>query len=319
MIEIDGSYGEGGGQVIRTALSLSAITQKPIHIFNIRAGRPNPGLQPQHLMCAKAVRNISRGTLNAELQGLELTFTPGPIVAGKYEFDIGTAGSVSLVMQTVLPILLFGSKKSEVTIKGGTHVMKSPSSDYIGEVFLPALRKFGPEVQFETKKIGFYPKGGGEISFSCVPTPLKGQTFFEKDSHVRVRIRSSGLPPLVGVREKKIFVQNKIEHVQVFDDASLSVGNAILAWKGFNGSYSLGEKGKPAEKVAHDCLDFLKQQTEEVDSHLADQLLLYAALAEGKTQFTASEITEHFKTNVWVIQKFLDKKIEVKEKEVLLS
>ena len=319
MIEIDGSYGEGGGQVIRTALTLSAITQKPVHITNIRAGRPNPGLQPQHLMCAKAVRNISRGILTAELQGTELTFTPGPIVAGKYEFDIGTAGSVSLVMQTVLPILLFGKKQSEVTIKGGTHVMKSPSSDYVERVFLPALRKFGPEVTMHTHTIGFYPKGGGEITFLCEPTSLNGQTFFEKDSHVQVLIRSSGLPPLVGIREKKIFVQNKIEHVNNYDDPALSIGNAITAWKGFNGSYVLGEKGKPSEKVAQECLDFLNAQDSEVDLHLADQLLPYAALGKGETRFTTSEITEHFKTNVWVIQKFLDRKIEIKGKEIIVT
>src|SRR3989338_8277796 len=151
MIEIDGSHGEGGGQVIRTAMSLSAITKKPVRIFNIRAGRPNPGLQAQHLTAAKAMRNVCRGTSeHAELQSSELVFHPGEIVGGRYDFNIGTAGSVTLVAQTLIPILLFAEKKSELSITCGTHVIRSPSSDYFEKVFLPAIGNMDVHAECET-------------------------------------------------------------------------------------------------------------------------------------------------------------------------
>src|SRR3989338_8509896 len=155
MIEIDGSHGEGGGQVIRTAMSLSAITKKPVRIFNIRAGRPNPGLQAQHLTAAKAMRNVCRGTSeHAELQSSELIFHPGEIVGGRYEFNIGTAGSVTLVAQTLLPILLFAKKESKIKIIGGTHVIRSPSYDYFEKIFLPAITRFGVEANAKIIKPG---------------------------------------------------------------------------------------------------------------------------------------------------------------------
>lgn len=167
MIEIDGAYGEGGGQSIRSSLTLSAITKKPVRIFNIRAGRPNPGLQMQHLTAAKAVRNVCRGTLTgAELHSTELTFEPGEIIGGEYEFNIGTAGATTLVAQTVLPIALFGNKKSNFLIHGGTHVMKSPGYDYFENVFIPAISKFGVKTVSELVKTGYYPKGGGLIKVS---------------------------------------------------------------------------------------------------------------------------------------------------------
>ena len=317
MIEIDGSYGEGGGQIIRTALSLSAITQKAVSIKNIRAGRSKPGLAAQHLMACKAVRNVCRGTLSgAEIGSTELKFEPGPIVGGKYEFDIGTAGSVTLVAQTIIPILLSASKESELRIVGGTHVMKSPGYDYFERVFLPAVRLFGLEIESKMLKPGYYPKGGGVITIGLKPSLLKGVKLWDRSENIEVLIRLSGLPVGIAIREKKIFVQNDIEKVYVRQDEALSVGNAVTAWSGYRGAYVLGEKGKRAEEVAQEAVDFIKNESEDVDLHLADQLLIYGALAKGETRYRTSQISEHLRTNAYIISKFLDRKIEIGDNEV---
>ena len=309
-IEIDGSYGEGGGQIIRTALSLAAITQKPVRISKIRANRSNPGLQPQHLMACKAVRNICRGTLSgAEIGSRELSFEPGQIVGGKYEFDIGTAGSVTLVAQTVLPILLHASKGSQVRITGGTHVLKSPSYDYFEKVFVPALRNFGPIVECRMLKPGYYPKGGGVMEFALEPLRLHGCTEWGGNEEVQALIRLSGLPESIAIREKKIFVQNGFGKIFIRQDEALSVGNAVTAWKGFRGAYVPGEKGKRAETVAQEALDALLSETGDVDLHLADQLLIYAALAAGQTRYSTSRISEHLRTNAYIVSRFLDGQI----------
>jgi len=310
MIDIDGSHGEGGGQVIRTSMTLSAITGKAVAISNIRANRPNPGLQAQHLTACKAVRNVCRGTLShAEVGSTELSFEPGPIVGGKYEFDIGTAGSVTLVAQTLLPILLRAAKESELRIIGGTHVMKSPGYDYFERVFVPAIARFGVEVGCRMIRPGYYPRGGGEIEVTVKPCVLRGCTSWPQNDDTEVLIRLSGLPVLIAIREKKIFVQNKIEDVRTRQDEALSLGNALTAWRGFRGAYVLGEKGKRAETVAQEALDALSAEKKDVDLHLADQLLLYAALAEGKTSYSTSTVSEHLKTNAYIISKFLDRKV----------
>ncbi|MDD5171843.1 MAG: RNA 3'-terminal phosphate cyclase [Candidatus ainarchaeum sp.] len=312
IILIDGSHLEGGGQIIRTSMTLSAITQKPVRITNIRANRPNPGLQAQHLTACKAVRNVCRGTLTgAEIGSKELTFEPGPIVGGKYEFDIGTAGSVTLVAQTLIPILLGASKESELRVIGGTHVMKSPGYDYFERVFIPAIAMFGASVEARMLKPGYYPKGGGIVELDVKPTKLHGCTSWIQEDNIQVLIRLSGLPTAIAIREKKIFVQNNIGTVMVRENEALSVGNAITAWKGFRGAYALGEKGKRAEIVAQECLDALKVEKNDVDMHLADQLLIYAALADGVTRYTTSRISDHLRTNAYIISKFVDRKIGI--------
>lgn len=310
MIFIDGEYGEGGGQIIRTALSLSAITGKAVTIGNIRAKRPSPGLAMQHLTGARAVRSICRGTLDgAEVGSTKLTFSPGKIVGGKYKFDIGTAGSVTLVAQTIIPILLHAEKKSQVRIIGGTHVMKSPGYDYFEKVFVPAIRRFGADVETKMINAGYYPRGGGIIDIGICPSKLKGMDFWPVVDHIAAIISLAGLPESIAIREKKIFVQEEIEEVRIRMENSLSAGNSVTAWRGCKGSYSLGEKGKRAEIVAKECLNNLMKEAGDVDLHLADQLLIYAALAEGKTEYATSEISSHMETNAHVISKFLERKL----------
>ena len=314
MIEIDGSHGEGGGQIIRTALTFSAITKKPVRITNIRANRPNPGLRMQHLTSARAVRSVCRGTLTgAELGSMELAFEPGEIVGGRYEFDIGTAGSVTLVAQTLLPILLGAAKESELHIIGGTHVMKSPGYDYFERVFVPAIALFSAQVETKLVKPGYYPRGGGQIDVGVKPSKLHGCTSWPDGEEVQALVRISGLPEGIAIREKKIFVQNEITKVFIRSDEALSLGNAVTAWKGLRGAYVLGEKGKRAETVAQEALDALNAEKGDVDLHLADQLLAYAALAEGSTSYSTNAISSHFSTNAEIIKKFVDRKIETGE------
>jgi len=317
MIEIDGSQGEGGGQMIRTSLSLSAITGKAVKIRGIRAGRPNPGLAAQHLTAAKSVRKVCRGALEgAEIGSKGLVFEPGKIVGGIYDIDIGTAGSATLVAQTLIPILLHAEKPSILRITGGTHVMKSPGYDYLQEVFFPAINKFGAGVEGELIKPGFYPKGGGQINIRIKPGPLWGCGSWRKEDYIRAIIRVCGLDKSIAIREKKIFVQRGIEHVFIREDASLSVGNSITAWKGFRGAYVLGERGKRAEIVAQEALEALDCEQEQVDRHLADQLLIYAALSEGESSYSTSVETAHLLTNRDVISRFLDREIEIESGRV---
>ncbi|MFH1685508.1 MAG: RNA 3'-terminal phosphate cyclase [Candidatus Micrarchaeota archaeon] len=317
MIEIDGSKGEGGGQIIRSALSLASITGKKVRIYNIRAGRNNPGLRPQHLMACNSVRKICRGTIEgAELGSTELIFSPGKIVGGKYEFNIGTAGSVILVAQTILPILISAQKKSQIRIIGGTHVMKAPSYDYFEKVFATAIKRFGVQMDCKMIKTGFYPKGGGIIEFSIEQVELHGCKNWTSDDEIQAIIRIAGLDQSIAIREKKIFVQNKIENVKIQEEQSLSVGNAITCFKGLRGSYVPGEKGKRAEIVAQEALDNLNKETAEVDLHLADQLVIYGALAKGETEYSTSELSSHLRTNIDVVSRFLDRKIEIKENKI---
>ena len=321
MIEIDGSFGEGGGQIIRTSLSLSAITQTPIKITNIRANRKNPGLQPQHLMCAKAVRNISRGTLDgAEIGSKELLFHPGPIVGGKYDFDIGTAGSTILLAQTILPILLFATKASQIHLVGGTHNPFAPTYEYFENVFLSALTEFGVNSSSKLIKAGYYPSGGGEIAIFIEPTLPNGAVSFPRSFDVRAIISiSKSLDKLIAVREKKIFVQNSIENVSIYEQDSLSPGNAMTCFRGLCGSCSIGEKGKRAEVVATEALDSLKSETADVDVHLADQLLLYAFLAKGETKYSTSSFSKHFETNLSIIKKFIKRDFSIDKKNNSIS
>lgn len=327
MIEIDGSIGEGGGQVLRTALSLSCILRKPVRIFNIRAGRSKPGLQPQHFTGVDALAKIC----NAKVSGLaggsvELTFEPGGINGGEYRFDVGTAGSVILVAQTVLPVLLFGKEKGTVAITGGTHVMRAPNAHYFGNVFLPAIGRFGARAKMELVKYGFYPKGGGEVKLEIEPGGgLIGTEFLGNEGNeVNGIVCSGNLPLHVSEREKAEVLKHfpeaevKIENVR----GVANPGNAVTLWKGFLGGSALGEIRKSAELVAQEACAELKREIESgacVDRHLADQLLLYAALAKGGSRLRASELTLHAETNMGIIEKFTGRKFEVEGNLVSVS
>ena len=316
-IEIDGSLGEGGGQICRTALSLSALTGKSLNIYNIRAGRDAPGLKPQHVACARAVRSIARGTLEGAEEGSdELRYSPVQIYGGDYEFDIGTAGSTVLLAQAILPLLFASSKKSTIRIRGGTHVPKAPTFEYFERVFLPALSVFGLQAKCTIGRAGFFPRGGGEITLEVNPGAPKPVTYWPRESITRAILTYSNLPLKVPIREKKIMITNDINEVYIREYEATDPGNAVLLWKGFCGSAVLGKKGLRSEEVSQIAIEELENEKDaEVDRHLADQLLLYAALA-GKTRFKTSLISKHTETNIYVIEKFLGKKFFTEGNEV---
>ena len=310
-IEIDGEYGEGGGQIIRTSLSLSAITGIPVQIKNIRAGRKPTGLKPQHIAAAKAVRSICRGKLEGAEEGSrEIAYFPGEIYGGKYEFNIGTAGSATLVAQTILPILFSASKKSRVTIIGGTNVPKAPPFEYFERMFLPALSLFGLQAKCSMEKAGYFPRGGGKITIELEPGKPKPVSYWPRESVPKAIISRSNLPLHIAIREKKVFLNNGIEEVYLREHEALDPGNSVFLYRGFVGASVLGQRGLRSEMVSQIAIDALAEEGDvDVDHMLADQLLIYAALA-GKTSFKTSRISKHTETNMHVIEKFLGKRFQ---------
>lgn len=324
-IEIDGSFGEGGGQILRTALSLSCITGHTLRLFNIRKRRKKPGLMAQHITCVKAVGSICNAQVKGDEKGsTELTFIPSSIRPGKYVFDIKTAGSCSLVFQSLLPPLLLAGSESHVTVKGGTHVPFSPSYHYLSEVFLPMLDRIGIHVESLIRTYGFYPKGGGDVFFVISPADkILGLNLDERGTLKAINGYSgvSRLPRSIAERQKKSVMQNLMSLnavVKTLDVPSPGEGTFVFlkgeyenASAGFS---SLGKKGRPAEEVgkeaAEEFTDFHKSSA-CLDPHLADQIVIYLSLAQGESSFTTSCITGHLRTNLWVINRFLDMRYEI--------
>lgn len=332
MIKIDGSFGEGGGQILRTALALASVLRKPFLIYHIRKGRKKPGLLAQHLTGVRAVAKITRAEREGEEFGSgRLLFRPKEILAGNYEFDVaeerGSAGAVTLVTQSILPILFFAGKESAVTLKGGTHVPFSPIFDYLNEVLLPTIKQLGYEARSEIKRYGFYPVGGGEINLKIKPISLS--SFANISGTKRGELRSlkvvsrvANLPLAIAERQAKRVREKlegdfKITEMIIETCEALSPGTYLFLKAEFSnalaGFSSLGERGKPAEKVGEEAVaEFLTYyQTEALfDPHLSDQVLIFFALLKEKLReenlfFTTSQITNHLLTNIWTIKNFL--------------
>lgn len=335
MLKIDGSYGEGGGQILRTALGLSCHLNIPFELIKIRSNRPKPGLQPQHLTCVKAAQKISKAIVKgAELDSLNLKFYPDKVLPGEYDFDVaekkGSAGSTSLVLQTVFLPLCLTHNSSTVTVKGGTHVHFSPVFHYLNEIFVPMTKKIGLDIELELKKWGWYPKGGGEVAAKINPVneifPLniseRGKFLklsgISLVSNLHLSIAQRQLNQLTERLGKlEVIKKIKLQTIKGFGAGTLVflVAEFDNTLAGFTG---LGKIGKLAEKVADEASDdleeFLKTNT-TLDKHLSDQLIPYLALAKGQSSYQAI-ITRHLLTNIWVIKQFLpDVKIEVKGKE----
>ncbi|RJQ55049.1 MAG: RNA 3'-phosphate cyclase [Nitrospiraceae bacterium] len=325
-MEIDGSFGEGGGQILRTALSLSCITGHALRLFNIRKGRKKPGLMPQHLTCVEAIKNIcSADVTGNETGSTELAFVPGKIRPGDYLFDIKTAGSVSLVIQTLIPPLLFAVKPSSVTVIGGTHVPLSPPYDYISGIFIPMLNRLGLKVEASIGKYGFYPKGGGEVNFKIFPEEkIRGIDMVSRGGLLSLTGQSAvaNLPVGIAERQRHSAMQNLLPlaaNINVMEVPSFGHGTFLfLKGKYENisaGFSSLGERGKPAEAVGREAAEAFKEYhktTACLDPHLADQSVIYFGLASEKSVFTTSRVTQHLMTNLWVIEKFLKITYEIK-------
>ncbi len=326
MLTIDGAYGEGGGQILRTTLSLSAIFKRPVNIINIRANRPKPGLRPQHLTCVYAMKTITRADVRgAEIGSQSLFFSPRGIYPGRYTFDVAerqaSAGSISLIFQTLLPVLCIADKPSYLTLKGGTHVPFSPSFHYIEKVFLPMVKGIGAVADISLKRWGFYPIGKGEVEAIIYPRDKFVSKRWEKAPSIKIKgISASSNLPHVKERQrkrleedfKKMGIFAEIEEIEAHalgkgSFAFLFIDSEIKA--GFS---ALGARGKPSEAVADEAFsEFMAYCKEKMalDRYLADQVLLYLALAEGSSSFTTCRVSSHLLTNLWVIRQFLDREI----------
>jgi RNA 3'-terminal phosphate cyclase (ATP) len=328
MIEIDGSFGEGGGQILRSALALSLITQRPVHLDKIRRGRKKPGLLAQHLTAVNAAARIASAEVTgAKLGSQEIVFRPNPVVPGEYSFNIGTAGSTGLVLQTVLMPLVLCRARSIVRLEGGTHNRMSPPFDFLARAFFPAVAQIGINASLALERPGFYPQGGGRFSVTIEPHA----DFSPLELRDRGRIRSldvralvSKLPATIGEREIAIVDRTldlgepsaeRTSKVEMIENA-MGPGNVLVAELRSEHATevftSFGEKGKPAEKVAEELVLEIRGYLDAkaaVGEHLQDQLLLPLALAEGG-RFRTVALSSHTTTNLEVLKRFLELEIE---------
>lgn len=339
MIVIDGSYGEGGGQILRTSIAFSSLLMVPVRIVNIRAKRSNPGLRRQHMTAIEILRELT----DADVEGLklgsrELTFIPRRRRGGEFKFNVGTAGSIPLVLQAILPVLAYAPTRSTITIIGGTDVAWSPPIDYVRLIMLRVLRWMGLIVNLEVKRRGHYPRGGGEVRVTVDPVSklkplhltsqgrllkIEGISHCVKlPQHVAERQARAAIEKL---REKDLDVEYDIEleYYPRGSDPHLSPGSGIVlaavTEETVLGGDSLGEKGKPAEIVGREAAEKLIREIESgaaLDSHMSDMILPYIAIADGTSTFTGSKLTMHAHTNMYVIERIAGVKFQLLEGRV---
>ncbi len=328
MITIDGSQGEGGGQILRSSLALAMVTGQGCRVEKIRAGRKKPGLMRQHLTAARAAADVCGATIQGdEIGSKQLSFEPGKTVGGDYTFSVGTAGSATLVLQTVLPALLLADSPSTLTLKGGTHNPFAPPFDFLAKTFLPLVNRMGPRVTATLEKPGFYPAGGGQFVVSI--EPVQRLTPFELTERGEVARRSAralvaNLPERIAERELKA-VRKKLNwpedclHAETVPD-SPGPGNVVMleveseyVCEVFTG---FGELNRPAEQVAgqavQQCREYLSRGV-PVGEYLADQLLLPMAIA-GSGTFRAVRLSRHTRTHIDLIHRFLDCRVTCDER-----
>lgn len=325
MINIDGSFGEGGGSIVRISTALSALTSKPFHIYDIRANRPKKGLAAQHMNSAKAVAQLS----NAKITGLqigssELKFCPGDLKGGNFKLDVKTAGSIGLILQSFMIIAPFASKPSKIHITGGTDIRWAPSIDYIKNVTLPVLEKMGYKANICLTKRGHYPKGGGEVKAEIFPLKKLDPLNILKSEIDSIKgvSHASNLPIHVAQRQassaERILkrtgydVDIEIEH----SSNNLGAGSGIVLWAQGNtrfGGSAIGKPGKPAEIVGEEAAKNLLinlKSNSALDEHMGDQIIPYMAIA-GNSTVEVSRLTMHTLTNLNVVEKFISTEFEV--------
>ncbi len=319
MLTIDGSLGEGGGQILRTALGLSLATGTPFRIENIRAGRKKPGLLRQHLTAVEAAAKIGRARVEgASIGSRALAFSPGAVSPGTYRFAVGTAGSATLVLQTVLPALVTASGPSRLTLEGGTHNPWAPPFDFLAKAFLPLLGRMGAKVEAALERRGFYPAGGGRFTVSIEPAPaLRPIELLERGEVRSISARAvvASLPAAIARRELAV-LQKSLSldpgSTRMEEDVdSAGPGNAVMVdiesrhvtevFTGF-GEVRVSAEAV-AERVAREARRYLEAAV-PVGEHLADQLLVPLALAGGGAFATVAP-SRHSTTNIEVIGKFL--------------
>lgn len=331
LISIDGSQGEGGGQIVRSSLALSAITGAAVEICRIRAGRPKPGLARQHLTSARAVARVCNGQLEgAELGSQRLLLRPGPVTGGHYEFQVGSAGSAMLVLQTVLPVLLQADQPSVVQLEGGTHNPMAPPFDFLQHAFLPLLNRMGPTVSVELHRAGFYPAGGGQVTMRVQPQPLSGFDLLQRGKRVHRQITAvvANLPGNIARRELDV-ARRKLSWTEAEcrqrTVESAGPGNVVWAEMAYEHTTAVftafGEKGVPAEQVVKRLVRSIRRWMKHdapVGPFLADQLMLPLALSAHQNnggvaggRFRTTELTQHSWTHRDILQTFLNVAIDV--------
>lgn len=329
MIEIDGTFGEGGGQILRTSLALSAVTGQPFRIDDIRRKRSRGGLLRQHLTGVRAATEVcGAATKGVELGSTTLVFEPGDVRAGEYSFEIGSAGSSTLVLQTILPALLQADGPSQVSMSGGTHNRAAPTFEFLRDTFAPMVHRAGPQLDLTLAGHGFYPAGGGQIIADIAPAPLVGFELLERGEirQRRAHVLVAHLPDhvaereLATVREKLTWAEEQGSFGRV-DDTSPGPGN-VLTLQLFSEAVTetfvaFGEKGVPAEVVGDQACNEVKAYLASgapVGGYLADQLVLLFALAGGG-RFRTLAPSKHTLTQIEVIPKFLEVDIDCERVE----
>jgi len=344
VIEIDGSYREGGGQILRTSLSLSCLFRKPFRICNIRKGRKKPGLMPQHLTAVRAAQLISDADVIGDGTGsTKLSFSPGKVKSGDFSLDIGTAGSTSLVLQTLIPAVVFSNishgpflspllkrgkvglpkEKTTFTLKGGTHVPFSPSFHYLCGVFAPVLTMIGIRIELSIESHGFYPKGGGKVRAEIfLPKNIRPLKALRRGKILKLKGYSGvgNLPLSIAERQRSALLDKVYSEIRDLKcPVEIELQNVSTPGQGtfvflrsesensMAGFTSLGERGKKAEVVGAEAakgfLDYYSTGA-ALDPHMSDQIVLYLAMCKEESEFSTSRITEHLMTNLWVISLF---------------
>lgn len=331
MLELDGSYGEGGGQLVRTAVALSAITGRSVAIRNIRANRDKPGLAPQHVAAVRAVAAFAGASVEGvQLRSQSIRFSPRAPAGGSFRFDVGTAGSVTLLLQALLPVMIASGKPCDAEIIGGTDVRMAPPLDYFREILLGFLARMGAQIRLEVRKRGYYPRGGGEVRVSVSPSALRPAVFDTPGAlrgisglahvanlpeHIATRMRASALERLHTLKE----VAPDIACCVLGPGDAIGSGGAIVVWAHTEstilGAGRTAERGVRAEALGEAAGKELAADLSAgaaVDLHAADQLLVYFALAQGGA-LTTRAVSLHARTCIWLIEQFLPVRFEVSQ------
>jgi len=333
MIEIDGSFGEGGGALLRVSTALSALTKNPIHIKNIRAGRPQPGLMPQHLNAILVLQKLSKAKVNGlKIGSEEISFIPQLLQKGNFQVDVRTAGSVTLILQAFMIPSAFAPGPVKITLKGGTDVRWAPPVDYLQNVTLPILRSIGHQINLKLLKRGYYPQGGGKLRAHMIPWK-NYQPFHIDDLNVdfiRGISHCNKLPRHVADRqalaaEKKLKIAGYDSQIliETANDA-LGPGSGIVIWSESNdqtsnpmgkvGGSSLGEPGKRAELVGEEAaIELLRHLSisAPLDRYMADQIIPYMAI-HGSSTVKIAELTSHTLTNIYAAEKISSHHFQVR-------
>ena len=332
MFEIDGSQKSGSGTILRLAVALAAIKHEPLHITNIRKSRPQPGLKPQHLEAVLTAGKLCNANLEgATLGSRELWFKPNEIRGGKIEAEIGTAGSIPMLLLTSLPICLFTKEPVQLHVtKGGTDTTHAPTINYLQNVFLKALKNMGINAEITIQKYGYYPKGMGEATLTVQPTqklhPLRLESFGKLKSVKGISICTFLADRKVAERQTNAasnYLSNEgyAANIQTVNDKSneLQKGSSIAIWAETDtgailGADAIGELRKPAEAVGKEAAEKLTMEIDSkatVDTHLSDMLIPYMALSEGTSAFLTRTISEHLEANIWLTEKMLNVRFKI--------